>query len=158
MKARGLFARVMSHGAGNPLDYVKLNWNFGLFNSLLSTDRKGWMSQVVDFSGVNADAIVDLGNKSTIRTRVLSSGSLVKNVFGTGGVPSTMFYAGAGGTGNCLIGDEQTSVIATSDSAKGSMFSYMVFGHMQVRAQRLKIESLNALIRPLSPGRRRTGH
>ena len=158
MKARGLFARVMSHGAGNPLDYVKQNWNFGLFNSLLSTDRKGWMSQVVDFSGVNADAIVDLGNKSTIRTRVLSSGSLVKNVFGTGGVPSTMFYAGAGGTGNCLIGDEQTSVIATSDSAKGSMFSYMVFGHMQVRAQRLKIESLNALIRPLSPGRRRTGH
>jgi len=159
MKARGLFSRIMSHGAGVAADYVKPNWNFGLFNSLLSTDRKGWMSQVVDYDGVNADAIVDLGNKNTIRTRVLSSGTLVKNVFGVDGTPATMLYGASGATtGNCLIGDEQTSVMATSDSAKGSMFSYMVFGHMQVRAQRLKLESVNALIRPLSNGRRRTGH
>ena len=117
------------------------------------------MSQVVDYDGVNADAIVDFGNKNTIRTRVLSSGTLVKNVFGVDGTAATMLYGASGATtGNCLIGDEQTSIMATSDSAKGSMFSYMVFGHMQVRAQRLKLESVNALIRPLSNGRRRTGH
>lgn len=159
VKARGLFARILSHGSGVNADYIEPAWNFGLFNSILSTDRKGWMSQVVDHDGINADAIVDLGNKSTIRTRVLSSGTLVKNVFGVDGTPATMLYGSSGTTtGNCLIGDEQTSVLATSDSAKGSMFSYMVFGHVQVRAQRLKLESVNALIRPVANGRRRTGH
>ena len=154
VKARGLFTRLLSRGPGVPSDFALEDWNFGLYNTLLSADRKGWMSQVIDYAGSNADAIDDIVSKSTIRTRVNASGALVTKVF-----EGSLTYGASGATtGNYLIDDEETSIIATSDSVKGSMFSYMLFGHIQIKSQKIKIESAKALIRVLGDGRRRKGH
>lgn len=158
LKARGLFTRLLSRGPGMAADFAVGSWNFGLYNTLLASDRKGWISQVIDYNGINADAIDDIASKSTIRTRVSDAGTLVTKVFNTAGL-GRLFYGGSGtADGNYLIDDEETSVIATSDSTKGEMFSYMLFGHIQVRSQKIKLESVRALIRPLGDGRRRKGH
>jgi len=155
LKARGLFTRLLSRGAGVGGDFAQTLWIFGLYNTLLASDRKGWMSQIIDYNGDNADAIDDIVSKSTIRTRIDNSGTLITKVFGNGG----LVYGGSGtADGNYLIDDEETSVIATSDSVKGAMFSYMLFGHIQIKSQKIKLESVSALMRPLGNGRRRTGH
>tara|TARA_R110000787_G_scaffold55641_6_gene128387 strand:- start:2919 stop:5714 length:2796 start_codon:yes stop_codon:yes gene_type:complete len=161
-KARGLYMRLMSHGPGNPADWLEPNWTTGLLNTLASGDRKGWMSQVIDYTGTVADggptveAIERIPNHSTIRTRVYTSTpSLVNETFATPGV--TWGASGAAASGTYLIDDEQTSMIATSDSVKGGCFSYMLFGHIQNRAQALQLESVKSAFRMVG-GRRRTGH
>ena len=120
------------------------------------------MSQVIDYTGTVADggptveAIERIPNHSTIRTRVYTSTpSLVNETFATPGV--TWGASGAAASGTYLIDDEQTSMIATSDSVKGGCFSYMLFGHIQNRAQALQLESVKSAFRMVG-GRRRTGH
>ncbi|MAZ71764.1 MAG: hypothetical protein CMC70_01325 [Flavobacteriaceae bacterium] len=158
LKARGLYARVMSHGAGASADYLEPSWTVGVFNTVVGSDRKGWMSQVVDYTGTETteEAIQRVINHATIRTRILSSAStLLNKTFGTALV---QWGASGANTGSYLIDDEETSVIATSDSVKGQCFSYMLFGHIQNRAQALEIESVKAALKVLGGGRRRKGH
>ena len=158
LKARGLYARVMSHGPGASADYLEPSWTVGVFNTVVGSDRKGWMSQVVDYTGTETteEAIQRVINHDTIRTRILSSAStLLNKTFGTALV---QWGASGANTGSYLIDDEETAVIATSDSVKGQCFSYMLFGHIQNRAQALEIESVKAALRVLGGGRRRKGH
>lgn len=152
--ARGLYAMMLSRGPGLASDYAVQNWDAGLYNTVLSSDRKGWMSQIIDFSGTNADAIERITSKSTIRTRVKSGTSLVTKTFG-----SDLTYGASNNStqGNYLIDDEEVSTIATSDSVRGECFSYMLFGHIQIRSQKIKLQSVKASYR-VAGGRRRFGH
>jgi hypothetical protein len=164
LKARGLFARLLSHGSGSLVDALDPNWPYGLFNVILACDRKGWMSQVVDFNVSDTtgdDAIMNRFNKNTTRLRVRDVASVMRlknfaNTPAAGGL--TYGQSGVAGAGDYLIDDEEVSIVATSDSVKGGSFSYMVFGFMQNRAQVLKIESIMAELRVLGGSRRRTGH
>ena len=58
--------------------------------------------------------------------------------------------------GTYLIDDEEVNVMATSDATKGETLTYMVFGHLQNRAQKIHIDSIKALLREVG-SRRRAG-
>jgi len=58
--------------------------------------------------------------------------------------------------GEYLVDDEEHDTIATSDSVKGAYLSYMMFGFMRDRAEKVEIASAKAVIRP-GGTRRRTG-
>tara|TARA_A100001391_G_scaffold183560_1_gene150855 strand:- start:208 stop:741 length:534 start_codon:yes stop_codon:yes gene_type:complete len=156
-KARGLYVRMSSRGPGDASSNLVPNFLFGLFNTLLGCDEKGWVSQVVDYDGVdnvNAEALDKIAKKNSIRTRVRNSGQMVNKVFNQ---PGVTYGSNAGATdGNYLIDDQAVSVIATSDSVKGFTFSYMMFGHIQNKAQSVRIEDAKATVRPAG-SRRRTG-
>jgi hypothetical protein len=158
LKARGLYVRLSSRGPGDSTSNLTPNFLFGLFNTLLGCDEKGWVSQVVDYTGVtgvNAESLFNIANKNSIRTRIRdTSGDMVNKAFDQAGVT----YGANGSTtaGSYLIDDQAVSIISTSDSVKGFSFSYMLFGHIQNRAQGVRIEDAKASIRQ-SGSRRRTG-
>ena len=157
-KARGLYIRLMSHGAGVPADYLFERWIYGLCNTLVGTDVKEYTSQIIDYSGVgaSAEAIQDRLGKGTVRTRIYNTAqALVKKLFNTTGVTFANTNAAAKDTGTYLIDDEEVETMATSDSAKGMSFSYMLFGHIQNRAQALHLDSVRAVFRSLGGMRRR---
>ena len=158
-KARGLYIRTLSHGPADTSNRLADDYAFGLLNTLLAADEKGWISQVVDFTGVTGvtvESIDKIAKKSSIRTRVRDSGStLVNKTFGQAGV--TYGSDSVTSDGNYLIDSQEVDIIATSDSVKGFTFSYMLFGHIQNRAQALRLESVKAALRPAG-SRRRTGH
>ena len=157
LKARGLFVRMSSRGPGDANSNLVPNFLFGMFNTLLGCDEKGWVSQVVDYDGVsnvNSESLDKIAKKNSIRTRVRNSGAMVDKVFDQAGV--TYGSSTATTAGNYLIDDQAVSVISTSDSVKGSTFSYMMFGHIQNRAQAVRIEDAKATVR-VSGSRRRTG-
>lgn len=168
IKTRGLVSTVQSRGSGVMADLLNPNWDLGLFNTLASADLKGWTSQVIDYTGAGAstltepESIVDIRSKTGIRTRVMpSDGTLTTRTFSSTGASSasvpTWANTGAGGTqGNFLIDDEEVSEIVTSDSVKGDQVSYMLFGHIQNRAQAFGLGSVRVLFRALG-FLRRTG-
>ena len=151
VKTRGLYVRMLSHGPGVEADYLVGDWMFGLFNTVAAADRKGWMSQTIDFTSSPPaldDSTWGASLRKTIRTRVADSSGVLRNkVFGQAGVTWDGTY---------LIDDEEVSLIATSDSAKGKCVSYMMFGFIQNRAQALKLDSAVAAVRA-GGNRRRTG-
>lgn len=141
IKARGIFARMVTHGAGtSPLSP---NWIWGVYNTLLGADWKGWTSQVIDFSS----GLVKIADKFPLRTRYKDTAT------------SSMKYRRFNATpkyGEYLVDDEEHDTIATSDSVKGAYLSYMMFGFMRDRAEKVEIASAKAVIRP-GGTRRRTG-
>ena len=158
LKMRGLWANLLSHGTGaEKLDTV---WPYGLFNTLVGSDRKEWMSQIVDMSPEQA-AVEQVIRTETLRTRVQKSdGALVNKVFQSGG--SDVLWGNKAATGSnasdgtVLIGDEDTSDIAVSMSVKGQSFSVMSFGFIMNRAEKLWLEGVKAVFRVVG-GRRRRG-
>lgn len=157
LKARGLFVQMLSHGKGVTADYLEPNWLWGVFNTLLAGDFRGWTSQIIDFSGTitGSDQIDAISNKQNIRSRILDSNSLLVNkTFNQAGV--TYGNPAATATGTYLIDDEEMNIMATSDSTKGQTITYMVFGHLQNRAQKIHIDSIKAVLREVG-GRRRYG-
>tara|TARA_R110002020_G_scaffold30836_4_gene96841 strand:+ start:2266 stop:4848 length:2583 start_codon:yes stop_codon:yes gene_type:complete len=141
IKARGIFARMVTHGAGtSPLSP---NWIWGVYNTLLGADWKGWTSQVIDFSS----GLVKIADKFPLRTRYKDTAT------------SSMKYRRFNATpkyGEYLVDDEEHDTIATSDSVKGAYLSYMMFGFMRDRAEKVEIASAKAVIRQ-GGTRRRTG-
>ena len=168
IKTRGLVSTVQSRGSGVMADLLNPNWDFGLFNTLASADLKGWTSQVIDYTGAGTstltepESIVDIRNKTGIRTRVMpSGGTLTTRTFSSTGasgtaVPTWANTSAVGTQGNFLIDDEEVSEIVTSDSVKGDQVAYMLFGHIQNRAQAFGLGSVRVLFRALG-FLRRTG-
>lgn len=160
-KMRGTWVNLLSHGVGD--DKVNDDWPYGLFNTLAGSDRKEWMTQIIDVTPAQAaveqqDKTAPFTDKSTIRTRVqASSGTLVDKVFQSDGATDiTWGDPSTPATGNLLVADEDTSDISVSMSVKGRSFSVMHFGFIMNRAERLLIEGIQALVRAVG-GRRRRG-
>jgi hypothetical protein len=169
VKSRGLVSLMKSRGrAEYPLDS---NWPFGVFNSLASADLKGWTSQVVDYTGAGTSTISEpesikkIGDfvKTGIRTRIMpTGGTLTTRTFNSSGTNASKAAWGNTSSGahpslqgNYLIDDEEVSEIITSDSVKGDKVTYMVFGHIQNKAQALALGSVKVLFRALGFTRRR---
>jgi hypothetical protein len=158
-KARGLYIRLMSHGPGVVGDYLFEQWVYGLCNTLVGTDVKEYTSQIIDYSGVgaSAEAIQDRLSKGTVRSRIYNTAqALVQKTFNTAGVTFADPNSANKTTGTYLIDDEEVETMATSDATKGMSFSYMLFGHIQNRAQALHLDSVRAVFRSMG-GRRRRG-
>jgi len=171
LKMRGTWVNLLSHGAG--VEKLSPPWPYGLFNTLAGSNRKEWMTQIVDLTpeqpaveGAGVDAtgnIIDFGtSKSTLRTRIQStSGELVDKSFGDSIASISRSPIWDGSTvsheGNLLIGDEDTNVISVSMSVKGRTFSLMHFGFIMNRAERLVIEGIKTVFRVVGGRRRRGG-
>ncbi len=85
-------------------------------------------------------------DSSSARTRTFDNNLL----YGNSGADSlTSIY---------LIDDEEVNEISVSDSVKGKSLSFMLFGHIKNKAEKLVVESVKALFRVLPAGRRRRGH
>ncbi len=178
--ARGLYSQLVSHGKAKSTNrlFPDFFWS-GLYNVLLAADYRGWSSQVIDHTrysdtAINtleagaADAITHASKDTAIRKRykeitagmiedVVSSNpssATVAPKYGTAGpgagsnAPTTDFY---------IIDDEEVNTIAVSDSVKGDNFTYMVFGFIMDKAEKVAIESMRAAFRVLKAGRRRYG-
>jgi len=160
LKMRGVWANLLSHGAGT--DKLNTVWPYGLFNTLIGSDRKEWITQIIDLSPTQAaveqqDETQPFESKNTLRTRVQKSdGSLTDKVFQRGGTDITWGDTSTQATGNLLIGDEDTSELSISMSVKGQSFSVMHFGFIMNRAEKLMMEGIRGLIRVVG-GRRRRG-
>ena len=157
LKARGCWTTLLSHGKAKSTHYLEPSWLYGMYNIAVASEGKGWVMQVVDATAATP-GYAESRDEDTIRTRVLDTGTLHKKTFGTSGnkwgSPSS---AGVGPTlGTYLIDDQEVDTMATSLSVKGRNFTYMLFGFMQNRAQRIIIESSKALLRVIG-GRRRRG-
>lgn len=166
---RGTFSRLLSHGPAEAAQHVTPNWTFGLYNSVFGSDRKAWSTQVVDtspstFDSGNPTAAVvsvtesadgDSQQVDTLRNRFTSSGGAKARTFNNGlkyGNPATNTTDHV-----YLIDDEEINDLSVSTSTKGSSLSFMTFGHIQNKAQKLVIESIKAVFRVLTSGRRRRG-
>ena len=163
LKMRGIYADLLSHGAST--DKLNTVWPYGLFNTIVGSDRKEWIAQVIDMTPAQPavdqqDRVAPFTSKNTLRTRVQrSDGELVDKVFQSGGTDIVWGNPGvAAGSdpGNLLIGDEDTSTLSVSMSVKGQSFSVMNFGFIMNRAERLLIEGVKAVFRVVG-GRRRRG-
>ena len=155
LKMRGLYANLLSHGTGtDKLDSV---WPYGTFNTLVGSDRKEWITQVIDATPAQA-AVEQAVGTNTLRTRVQKADkTLVENTFGANTVWANKDAVGsATADGTVLIGDEDTSNIAVSMSVKGESFSVMNFGFIMNRAEKLWLEGVKAVFRVVG-GRRRRG-
>lgn len=141
VRSRGLFTRMISHGSAAAPQSP--NWLWGVFNTLLGADWKGWSSQVIDFSS----GLVKVEDKFTLRTRYTKSGttSLASRIFNDDPV-----------YGEFLIDDEEHDMISTSDAVRGAYLTYMMFGFIRDRAEGVVLASSKAVIRK-GGSRRRTG-
>jgi hypothetical protein len=154
LKMRGLYANLLSHGTGtDKLDSV---WPYGTFNTLAGSDRKEWMTQVIDATPAQA-AVEQAVGTNTLRTRVQKADkTLVEKTFGANTVWANKDLSSRAADGTVLIGDEDTSNIAVSMSVKGESFSVMNFGFIMNRAEKLWLEGVKAVFRVVG-GRRRRG-
>ena len=159
-KSRGLKVRMLSHGPGVAADYLEEDWRYGLFNTMVASDLKGWVSQNVDFTGQSSltpAAVQEIVDKASIRTRISTGSTAVNKTFNTAGVTYGSTNPINKTHGTYLIDDEEVSTIVTSDSVKGEGFSYMLFGFIQNRAQKIILESVRAVFRVIG-AKRRGGH
>jgi hypothetical protein len=168
---RGTHTRLMSHGAAKNEYQISPNWAYGLYNTLSSADLKGWTSQVVDMRpdqaggtmGEPSGSLSAVGVAATaadringLRSRFKDSSSARTRTF-----DNNLLYGNSGAdslTSIYLIDDEEVNEISVSDSVKGKSLSFMLFGHIKNKAEKLVVESVKALFRVLPAGRRRRGH
>ena len=156
----------------------------GLYNILLAADYRGWSSQVIDHTRYSDADIntLDAGSANAInisryeegkgvdslgsgirkRYKEISAG-MIEDVFSSDSSSATVApkYGRAGNnapvTDFYIIDDEEVNTIAVSDSVKGDSFTYMVFGFIMNKAEKIAIESMRAAFRVLKAGRRRHG-
>jgi len=166
IKGRGLSLVAMSHGTAFADNRIQPDWPFGLMNVIGGADYKEWTSQVVDViptsdsvnTQSNTPAVILDQSMNTIRTRYKSNATaaLVETVFNKANGPK---YGAAGGVASSydyIVGDEEVDMLAISDSVRGEKVSYMLWGHVQNKAERFFLQSMKAIIRVLG-GTRRTG-
>jgi len=187
VRARGSYTRLLSHGNANKANSVCPDWPYGLYNTLLGSDLKGWTAQIIDMApdtfteNTGQSAAVQLIADTTsgsltdppsdwLRTRFKRhkaagtgvDGATAKRVFGDDS-DSTPKYATAGSgsdaspSGRYLIDDEEINTLAISASVQGDSVSYLVFGFLRNKAEKLIVESIKAALRVLPSGRRRRG-
>ena len=183
--ARGLYSQLVSHGKAK--EAYRLFPDFfwaGLYNILLAADYRGWSSQVIDHTRYSDADIntLDAGSANAInisryeegkgvdslgsgirkRYKEISAG-MIEDVFSSDSSSATVApkYGRAGNNAPVpdfyIIDDEEVNTIAVSDSVKGDSFTYLVFGFIMNKAEKIAIESMRAAFRVLKAGRRRHG-
>ena len=103
-------------------------------------------------------SVTNIANKNTIRTRYAqnSSTALTTNTFNNS--PTGPRYGAPGGLSafnDELVADEEVSQLAVSDSVRGESFTYMIWGSIQNKAERIVVESVRAVMRVLGGKKRR---
>ncbi len=167
IKGRGVNVVGISHGMADTTLRLVDTWPFGLLNCVSGSDTKEWSAQVIDVvpatdaanSTENTPAVVSSPNKTSIRTRYKKSGtaSLVPDTFTNSGTDGP-FYGNTGQAATNyaqLVDDEEVSLLNISDGIRGQSVSYMLWGHLQNKAEKIVLESAKIVIRVLGGVRRK---
>ena len=159
IKSRGLFTRFVSHGKAD--SQLNTGWVWGLFNTLAAPDWKGWSSQIMDFTGA-PKSLAHIASKTTIRTRFKDTlGNLNYRTFNATATapqsPPRYSTPGAPSDNDYLIDDSEYDTITTSDSTRGEYLTYMMFGFVRNKAEKLVLASSKVLLRGGQGGPRRKG-
>ena len=167
IKGRGLSLVALSHGAAFADYRIQPDWPFGLLNVIGGADYKEWSSQVVDViptsdaanTQSNTPAVILDQSMNTLRTRYKdnATAALVTNTFNQ--TPDGPKYGTDGGVASSyqyIVGDDEVGMLAISDSVRGEKVSYMVWGHLQNKAEHFFLQSMKTILRVLG-GTRRTG-
>lgn len=161
VRARGLYSIIKSTGKA-ATGFIS-NAFYGIFNTLLGSDWKGWTSQVIDFTETDANTkdLTQILDRNPIRTRTRNTNSKFhkrewKYEINADDQPGVWSSTAAPTTGDFLIDDQEVDELATSDSVKGKSISYMLFGFANNIAEKLQLDSVKAALRR-SGGRRRKG-
>lgn len=164
VKGRGLYIDALSHGAAVAVQRLNENWPFGLLNILSAPDTKGWSSQVIDVvdSATGTpypSSITNISTKNTLRTRYArnSTTDLTTNTFNNAADGPVYGTPGAAmGASNAeLVADGEVGQLAVSDSVRGQSFTYMLWGSLQNKAERVVLGSVRAVMRVLGGKKRR---
>ena len=102
-------------------------------------------------------SITNIASKNTIRTRYvrLSGLGLTGNTFNTTNGPIYGTLGAASIVEEEITADEEISQLAVSDSVRGESFTYMMWGSIQNKAERIVLESARAVMRVLGGKKRR---
>lgn len=155
VKTRGLYLRMVQHGKGTSNAFT--SWPWGLVNATVGADWKDWSGQIIDQT--NGAVRVDVKDPS-LRSRfkdITGTPETSQRVMdSTSAKPPTFGDSTATAKGNFLVDDEQFDTVAISEEVRGEFFSWMLFGHVRDKAERLALHSAKATVRKVG-GRRRTG-
>ena len=167
VKGRGVNVVGISHGMADTTLRLVDAWPFGLLNCVSGSDTKQWSAQVIDAvpatdaanTTKNTPAVLSSPNKTSIRTRYKKSGtsSLVPDTFTNSGTDGP-FYGDTGQVATNyaqLVDDEEVSLLNISDGIRGQSVSYMLWGHLQNKAEKIVLESAKIVIRVLGGIRRK---
>jgi len=151
LMTHGQYLAIKSSGEAATQFWPDANTQWGMFNQLVAPDFKGWTNQLVDYSG----AIQEIDNHPTLRNRMNNtvtdlSEPKVFNDFATWGTSADPT------AGNYLVDDQALDIIAVSKRIKGESFTWLNFGVIRNRAERLVIDSIKVVFNVVA-GRRRKG-
>ena len=165
IKGRGLRVTAISRGAAKADQRLTEGWPMGIMNTLSGADYKEWSSQVVDIipAGDPANttgatpAVVSTPNEDTLRTRFKrsSTGTLVDTAFGVASGPVWGTPGGSAADYVYIADEEESSLLAISDGIRGQSVSYMLWGHIQNKAEGIVLYSAKVILRMLGGTRRR---
>ena len=158
IKARGILIRALSHSKGT--DQQVVEWPLGILNTIIGADRKEYMSQFLDYNGddikklfpgviLDDEGLIDIKS----RFKNFNTQLLTKKLFNNADIEWGSKSDSA--VGNFLIDDEDVSEYMTSDILKGKSFTYMIFGFMRNRGNRLVFEKFTTMFRVTTDSRRR---
>ena len=163
IKGRGLRIIGISRGVG--AHRLTEGWPMGLLNTLSGADYKEWSSQVVDIipqgDAVNTlgehPAVISSADKQTLRTRFKdsSTGTLVANAFNQTSGPQWGTAGGTAASYSYIVDEEETSLLNISDGIRGQSVSYMLWGHIQNKAEKIVLYSAKIILRVLGGTRRK---
>ena len=163
IKGRGLRITGISRGAATRR--LTEGWPMGILNTLSGADYKEWSSQVVDIipQGDAANtlgehpAVISSAYKQTLRTRFkrASTGSLVYNTFDQVAGPEWGTPGGTATSYSYITDEEETSLLDVSDGIRGQSVSYMLWGHIQNKAEKIILHSAKIILRVLGGTRRK---
>ncbi len=160
VKGRGLYMDVLSHGPAAPTHRLAENWPFGLLNVVSAPDTKGWSSQIIDMVNTKYPASVKSNaNVGTLRTRYAQSSAvpLTSLTFNSADANPPFWgdIVNPQAKNPVIVGDEEVGQLAVSDSVRGESFTYMLWGSLQNKAERIILESARAVLRVLGGKHRR---
>ena len=168
IKGRGL--RIIGTSRGAATHRLTSGWPTGILNTVSGADYKEWSSQVVDIipsdnavnSNAETPAVVLSANKTTVRNRIKdsSTGDLAPTTFNTTNGPqwSSGTATPPGSTTAAyryITDEEEVSLLNISDGVRGQSVSYMLWGHIQNKAEKIILHSAKVVIRVLGGVRRK---
>jgi hypothetical protein len=148
---------MVSRGrSSDPLFPVTANFPYGLYNSIVGSDYKDYVTQIIDVTttaGVATDLELITGKNTTRNRAVNSLNQLTTRTFDNN---FTFGDSTNVATGNFLVDAQEEDTISTSDSTRGESVNYTMFGFIKNKAEKLILNTLRAVVMPIG-GRRRRG-
>ena len=157
IKSRGTYATMVSRGSStNPLYPITNTFPYGLYNSIVGSDYKDYVTQLIDVTntpGLATDLQL-ITQKNTTRNRAVNNLGVLTTktfdnqfIYGNTAVPAE---------GNLLVDAQEVDTISTSDSTRGETVNYTLFGFIKNKAEKIILNTLRAVLMPVG-GRRRRG-